>query len=97
MNKLKLTTGNGGSGGGSKVLQNEVINLQRNRLLEEINVKLQMPSQTSFDVETTGFADFTKFAEETDESNVSNSFVFLGKIGCLFFKRFRKRGLMVCY
>uniref|UniRef100_T1GIN0 Uncharacterized protein n=1 Tax=Megaselia scalaris TaxID=36166 RepID=T1GIN0_MEGSC len=28
-----------------------------------------MPSQTSFDVETTGFADFTKFSEEVNECN----------------------------
>ncbi|KAL5281043.1 REPS1 family protein [Megaselia abdita] len=29
----------------------------------------EMPSQTSFDVETTGFADFTKFSEEINENN----------------------------
>lgn len=69
LNKLKLTTG---GGVGPKPTQNEVKSyLQKIRLVEENNVNLQMPSQTSFDVETTGFADFTKFSEEINENNVS--------------------------
>lgn len=72
LNKLKLSTGSGGGGNGSKPTQNEVKSyLQKIRLVEENNVNLQMPSQTSFDVETTGFADFTKFSEEVNECNVS--------------------------